>query len=102
MSREDLAFTRVPMRRGAIAMSIAAVALGAAVGVQPAAAQESAAADSSASVSATGAADVLGPFLVRSLDGRNNNLANPTWGQAGTEYTRVGRANYADGKNTQV
>src|SRR2546429_113770 len=25
-----------------------------------------------------------------------------TWGQVGTNYTRVGRANYADGKNTQA
>ena len=106
MSREDRASTRVPMRRGAIAMFIA-VAFGAAVGVQPAAAQESTA-DASAtgaaesSASATGVADALTPFLVRSLDGRNNNLANPSWGQAGTKYSRVGRTNYADGKNTQV
>src|SRR3954469_24673261 len=98
MSREDGAFTRVPMHRGALAMLIAGAA-GAAVGVRPAAAQQ-AAADSSAS--ATGVADALTPFLVRSLDGRNNNLANPTWGQAGTNYTRVGAANYADRKNTQV
>ena len=102
MSREDSASTRVPMRRGAIAMLTAAVALGAAVGVQPAAAQESAAADSRRSASATSVSDALAPFLVRSLDGRNNNLANPSWGQAGTNYTRVGAANYADKKNTQV
>jgi hypothetical protein len=102
MSREDRAPTRWPMSRGAIAMLIAA-ALGAAVGVQPAAAQESAAAaDTGVTASATSVADALAPFLVRSLDGRNNNLANPSWGQVGTNYIRVGRANYADNRNVQV
>jgi peroxidase len=37
------------------------------------------------------------PSLVRTLDGSNNNLAHPTWGQAGTQYTRVAGPNYADG-----
>jgi hypothetical protein len=39
--------------------------------------------------------DVL-PFI-RTLDGSGNNVAHPTWGQAGTAYPRVGPANYADG-----
>jgi len=39
--------------------------------------------------------DVL-PFI-RALDGSGNNVAHPTWGQAGTAYPRVGAANYADG-----
>src|SRR4051794_18644946 len=91
MSQEHLAHPRVPMRRGAIAV-FTAVALGAAVGVHPAAAQHSAAAS----------AGELPTSVVRTLDGRNNNLTNPTWGQAGTNYIRVARANYADNKNTQV
>ena len=39
--------------------------------------------------------DVL--TAVRTLDGSGNNVAHPTWGQAGTAYPRVGPANYADG-----
>ena len=39
---------------------------------------------------------------VRSLDGSGNNLAHPTWGQAGTQYLRVAPANYADGIKTPV
>jgi hypothetical protein len=36
-------------------------------------------------------------FSGRSLDGSGNNVANPTWGQAGTPYLRVTTPNYADG-----
>lgn len=31
------------------------------------------------------------------LSGYSNNLLHPQWGQAGTQYTRTGKANYADG-----
>ena len=37
------------------------------------------------------------PFEVRTLDGGDNNQRRESWGQAGTEYIRVARANYADG-----
>jgi peroxidase len=33
----------------------------------------------------------------RTIDGSNNNLADPTLNQAGTDFTRVGPANFADG-----
>ncbi|TME33227.1 MAG: hypothetical protein E6I66_03800 [Chloroflexi bacterium] len=36
-------------------------------------------------------------FAARTLDGRNNNLAHPAWGRAGTLYLRVAPTNYADG-----
>jgi hypothetical protein len=36
-------------------------------------------------------------FASRTLDGSNNNLTHPTWGEAGTPYARVAPANYADG-----
>jgi hypothetical protein len=41
-------------------------------------------------------------FEVQSLDGSGNNLANPTLGQIGTPYSRVGAANYADGRSAPV
>jgi hypothetical protein len=41
-------------------------------------------------------------FLVRTLDGSDNNLQNTTWGQANTQYLRVANANYADGVGSQV
>src|SRR3954451_15126049 len=47
-------------------------------------------------------ADTTLPLEVRSLDGGGNNVQHPTWGQIGTEYTRVGQANYANGRTTQV
>jgi hypothetical protein len=47
-------------------------------------------------------ADTTLPLEVRSLDGGGNNLQHPTWGQTGTEYTRVGSANYANGRSSQV
>jgi hypothetical protein len=36
-------------------------------------------------------------FEVQSLDGSGNNRRNPTWGSAGSIYTRVAPASYADG-----
>jgi peroxidase len=33
----------------------------------------------------------------RTIDGSNNNLVNPTMNQAGTDFARVGPANFADG-----
>ena len=38
----------------------------------------------------------------RSLDGSGNNVTNPEWGQAGTEYVRTAPANYADGLSSMV
>ena len=35
----------------------------------------------------------------RTIDGSNNNLADPTVNQAGTDFARVGPANFADGFN---
>ena len=35
----------------------------------------------------------------RTIDGSNNNVADPTVNQAGTDFTRVGPANFADGFN---
>jgi peroxidase len=37
------------------------------------------------------------PFDIESLDGSGNNVAHPSWGQAGLPYARVGSAHYADG-----
>jgi Animal haem peroxidase/Cellulose binding domain len=37
------------------------------------------------------------PFPIESIDGSANNMAHPTWGQAGTNYSRVAPAHYADG-----
>jgi hypothetical protein len=42
------------------------------------------------------------PFEVQSLDGTGNNIANPTWGQAGRPYSRVAPARYADGRSAPV
>ncbi|MEN3361070.1 MAG: peroxidase, partial [Mycobacteriales bacterium] len=36
------------------------------------------------------------------LDGSGNNVAHPTWGQAGTNYLRVAPARYADGRSAPV
>jgi hypothetical protein len=41
-------------------------------------------------------------FPIESLDGSGNNVANPTWGQAGTPYSRVLPARYADGRSQPV
>jgi hypothetical protein len=84
--------------------------LGAALPAVPAAA-DSPAADPTLSVSSPAALDAapataaavltLPPFEARSLDGGGNNLVHPSWGQSGTEYSRVAPASYADGKNAQ-
>jgi hypothetical protein len=37
------------------------------------------------------------PFEVQSLDGSGNNQANPDWGLAGNDYSRVTDTRYADG-----
>jgi hypothetical protein len=41
-------------------------------------------------------------FEVPSLDGSGNNTANPNWGRAGQNYTRVAAARYADGRSAPV
>jgi hypothetical protein len=41
-------------------------------------------------------------FAVRTLDGAGNNVSNPAWGQAGTQYSRVAAPNYADGIGRMV
>ena len=41
-------------------------------------------------------------FEVESLDGRGNNIAHPSWGQANQPYSRVGSAHYADGVGTPI
>ena len=48
------------------------------------------------------AASASVPFEVQALDGSGNNQANPTWGQAGRPYLRVGTAHYADGIGAPV
>ncbi len=50
---------------------------------------------------APNATAVLG-FEIQSLDGSGNNLAHPTWGKVGSQYTRVAAANYADGRGAPV
>ena len=42
------------------------------------------------------------PQLLRTLDGNGNNLQHPTWGTAGTFYSRVAAPNYADGAGSMV
>lgn len=42
------------------------------------------------------------PADFRSLDGANNNLNNPTWGQAGTLFLRQSTANYQPDGQTPV
>jgi len=44
----------------------------------------------------------LRSFEVQSLDGSANNRNHSSWGQAGTAYTRVGAARYADGRSAPV
>jgi hypothetical protein len=41
-------------------------------------------------------------FEVQSLDGSGNNLARPNQGRIGQPYSRVGAANYADGRSAPV
>jgi len=42
------------------------------------------------------------PQPSRTLDGSGNNLQHPTWGTAGTFYSRVAAPNYADGVGAMV
>jgi hypothetical protein len=42
------------------------------------------------------------PFEIQALDGTGNNVANPAWGKAGTNYARVASARYADGRSQPV
>ncbi|MCU7726330.1 peroxidase, partial [Actinoplanes sp. KI2] len=49
-----------------------------------------------------GPADAAVPFEVQTLDGSGNNVAYPAWGRAGTPYTRVAAARYADGISQEV
>ena len=42
-------------------------------------------------------APAAAPPEFRSFDGTGNNLANPLWGTAGTDYARMARVDYADG-----
>jgi hypothetical protein len=55
-----------------------------------------------AGLAVTSPAGAALPFEVQSLDGSGNNLANPTWGQAGTPYLRVAPARYTDGISRPV
>jgi len=55
-----------------------------------------------AGVAVTNSAEAAVPFEVQSLDGSGNNVANPTWGQANTPYSRVAPARYADGRSQPV
>jgi hypothetical protein len=48
------------------------------------------------------AAQAAVPFPVENLNGAGNNVANPTWGQAGTPYSRVAAPRYADGRSAPV
>jgi hypothetical protein len=41
-------------------------------------------------------------FETRSLDGGGNNVAHPSWGQAGSAYVRIAPARYADGAGVQA
>jgi hypothetical protein len=56
----------------------------------------------SVTVLASPAAHASLGFEVQSLDGHGNNLAHPTWGQSGTNYSRVAPARYADGHSAMV
>ncbi|MCU7730767.1 peroxidase family protein, partial [Actinoplanes sp. KI2] len=55
-----------------------------------------------AGLAMTGPAVAAVPFEVQTLDGTGNNVANPTWGKAGTPYARVAAARYADGISQEV
>jgi len=46
--------------------------------------------------------DFTRSFPIESLDGRGNNVANPSWGQSNRPYSRVGAAHYADGIGAPV
>ena len=51
---------------------------------------------------APGAAAPQPPQQTRSMDGSGNNRQHPDWGQAATQYLRVGTPNYADGVGSPV
>jgi hypothetical protein len=60
-----------------------------------------------AAVANSATAQTAGPSIlqlieIQSLDGSGNNQASPTWGQAGTNYSRVAPARYADGLSQPV
>ncbi len=40
---------------------------------------------------------VLGPLPSEPINGVGNNIANPTWGAADTDFARIAAANFADG-----
>ena len=44
-----------------------------------------------------GSPPTAAPPEFRSFDGTGNNVANPLWGSAGTDYARRARVDYADG-----
>jgi hypothetical protein len=48
------------------------------------------------------AAEAAVTFPIENLNGSGNNVAHPTWGQAGTAYSRVAPARYADGRSAPV
>ncbi|MBO0870493.1 MAG: DUF3152 domain-containing protein [Micromonosporaceae bacterium] len=48
------------------------------------------------------AAEATAGIPIESLDGHGNNVANPTWGQAGTDYARLLPPRYADGRSQPV
>jgi hypothetical protein len=56
----------------------------------------------STTIATAGPSTLAVPFEVQSLDGGGNNVANPTWGQANTPYSRVATARYADGRSQPV
>jgi len=80
-------------RRKALVATFAAVVVGASVAMAGSAAAED---------GGTSDAPILGIWEVQSLSGRNNNLAHPTWGQAGGNYIRLAPSRYADGRSAPV
>jgi len=54
------------------------------------------------STAGAGASSLAVTFEVQSLNGGGNNQANPNWGRAGTPYSRVAAARYADGLSQPV
>src|SRR4249919_291850 len=49
-----------------------------------------------------GAGSGAAPPAVRALNGSGNNVSHPTWGQAGTQYSRIAAPDYADGISRMV
>lgn len=52
-----------------------------------------------ASAAGDGEAGTAAVIEAQSLDGSNNNQANPTWGQANRAYSRIAAPRYADGRS---